>query len=156
MFIHEMTVEECFHLLTHGTVGRLACAHENQPYVVPLNYAFDGRFIYGFTTLGQKVEWMRANPLVCFEVDKVTNSNQWLSVIVFGKYEELPDRPELEAARKQAHASLQKRAMWWEPAFLSQDHRDRPNSLTPIFFRIRIDTITGHRADPDDKPISGH
>ena len=37
-----------------------------------------------------KVEWMRSNPLVCFEVDEVQNQNRWSSVIVFGRYEECP------------------------------------------------------------------
>lgn len=76
---------------------------------------------------------MRSNPLVCFEVDDFRNHNQWSSVIVFGRYEELPDTPEFEAARRHAHGFLQKRAMWWEPAFVSQAHRDNPHSLTPFF-----------------------
>lgn len=151
MFIHEMSTNECNDLLLRAKFGRLACARANQPYVVPMNFTFDGAsYLYGFTTLGEKVEWMRANPLVCFEVDEVTNHNHWLSVIVSGRYEELPDKPEFEAAREHAHQFLQKRTMWWEPAYISQEHRDSPHSLTPIFFRIKIEEITGHRANPDD------
>lgn len=150
MFIHEMTMEECTDALERANVGRLACARENQPYIVPINFIFDGRYLYGFTTLGQKVEWMRSNPLVCFEVDEIKNHNHWMSVLVFGRYEELLDTPENEMARRQAYAFLQKRVMWWEPAYISQEHRDQPHSLTPIFFRIRVDSITGHRANPDD------
>jgi hypothetical protein len=41
--------------------------------------------------------------------------------------------------------------MWWEPAYISQEHRDNPHSLTPIFFRVKIETVTGHRANPDDQ-----
>jgi hypothetical protein len=37
---------------------------------------------------------MRTNPLVCVQADEVTNSEQWISVIVFGRFEELPDLPE--------------------------------------------------------------
>ena len=149
MFIHEMTTEECTEALERANFGRLACARDNQPYVVPTNFAFDGRYLYGFTTLGQKAEWMRSNPLVCFEIDEVKNHNQWMSVIVFGQYEELPDAPENEMVRRHAYAFLQKRVMWWEPAYISQQHRDQPHSLTPIFFRISIDKMTGHRADFD-------
>jgi hypothetical protein len=32
---------------------------------------------------------------------------------------------------------------------ISQEHRDQPNSLVPLFFRIKIETMTGHRANPD-------
>lgn len=152
MFIHEMSASECREALEGAHVGRLACARDNQPYILPMNFAVDGEYLYlyGFTTLGQKVEWMRSNPRVCFEIDNIVNHNHWLSVIVFGQYEELPDKPESESARKRAYAHLQKRVMWWEPALISQDHRDQPNSLVPIFFRIKIENMTGHRANPDD------
>ena len=91
MFIHKMTADECRSALQGASVGRLGCALDSQPYVVPINFSFDGTYIYGFTTLGQKIEWMRANPLMCLEVDEVVGQNQWMSIIVFGRYEELPD-----------------------------------------------------------------
>jgi nitroimidazol reductase NimA-like FMN-containing flavoprotein (pyridoxamine 5'-phosphate oxidase superfamily) len=151
MFIHEMSASECREALAHAHVGRLACARDNQPYIVPMNFAVDGDYlyVYGFTTVGQKVEWMRSNPLVCFEIDDVVDHNRWMSVIIFGQYEELPDKPEFESARNRAYAHLQKRVMWWEPAYISQNHRDQANSLIPLFFRIKIEKMTGHRANSD-------
>jgi uncharacterized protein len=146
MFIHELTYEECRHFLRQVSVGRLACARDNQPYVVPIHFAFNGNYIYGFTTLGQKIEWMRSNPLVCLEVDEKITDQQWTSIIVFGRYEELSDTPEHTNARNRAYEFLKKRVMWWEPAYISQEHRDQPHSLTPIFYRIHIDKMTGHRA----------
>ena len=150
MFIHEMSVNECHSALRKATIGRLGCALNNQPYVVPVNFAFDGTYLYGFTTIGQKVEWLRTNPLVCFEVDKITGQNDWMSIVLFGSYQELPDKAEYAEARIKAHAVLLKRAAWWEPAYISQQHRDQPHSLTPIFYRIHIDKITGHRATSED------
>jgi len=160
MFIHEMSEAECRKALERASFGRLACAHDNQPYIVPIYFAFDGKhvygFIYGFATLGQKIEWMRSNPLVCLEIDQRTSHEQWMSIIVFGRYEELPDTPECRCARVQALELLQKRAMWWEPAYVSDAHRDTPHSFTPIFYRIHIDRMTGHRATPDlaEAPVS--
>jgi nitroimidazol reductase NimA-like FMN-containing flavoprotein (pyridoxamine 5'-phosphate oxidase superfamily) len=149
MFIHEMTVDECSGALKKARLGRLACAQDNQPYIVPINVVLGGTYIFGFTTLGQKIEWTRLNPLVCFEVDEVVSHNEWMSIVVFGRYEELPDKPEYEKERIRAHACLQERAMWWEPAYISQEHRDQPHSLTPIFFRIHVEKMTGHRATFD-------
>jgi len=149
MFIHEMTESECRQTLQQATVGRLACAHDNQPYVVPINFAFDGQHVYGFTTVGQKIDWMRANPRVCLEIDEPTTHELWKSIIIFGQYEELPDLPEYEAARVKAHELLQKYVMWWEPAYVGAAHRDIPHSDKPIFYRIKIDRMTGHRATPD-------
>ena len=150
MFIQEMTFLECCTALEKANVGRLACEHDGQPYAVPISFAFDGTYLYGFTTLGQKVEWMRANPLVCLEVDEVISESQWMSIVVLGKYEELPDLPKYEHARRRALSFLQKRPVWWEPAYISQEHRDQPHSLTPIFYRIHIKKITGHRATSDE------
>jgi nitroimidazol reductase NimA-like FMN-containing flavoprotein (pyridoxamine 5'-phosphate oxidase superfamily) len=149
MFIHEMTGDECRSALQKASVGRLGCARANQPYVVPIYFAFDGEHLYGFATVGQKIEWLRTNQRVCLEIDERISHNQWMSVIVFGRYEELPDEPQYEAARIQAHQMLLRRAMWWEPAYLSNAHRDNPHSFVPVFFRINIGQMTGHRATPD-------
>jgi nitroimidazol reductase NimA-like FMN-containing flavoprotein (pyridoxamine 5'-phosphate oxidase superfamily) len=149
MFIHEMSENECRAALKRASFGRLACAHENQPYVIPTYFASEGYHLYVSSTLGQKIEWMRANPRVCLEIDELISQDEWTSVIVFGRYEELPDTPENEVARAQALELLQRRAMWWEPAYVSASHREKPHSTTPISYRIHIDRITGHRATPD-------
>jgi hypothetical protein len=144
-----MSEYECRQALQQSSVGRLACARDNQPYVVPIHFAFDGHYVYAFTTLGQKIEWMRSNPRVCLEIDEQISHNQWLSIVVFGRYEELPDLPHYKAARLKAHELLQKHIMWWEPAYVGDAHRDKPHSDIPIFYRIKIDRMTGHRATPD-------
>ena len=149
MIIHEMTEGECHQALEHTNLGRLACARDNQPYVIPIYFTYDGRHIYGFSTVGQKIEWMRSNPLVCLEIDEKKSHEEWMSVIVFGRYEELPDTPDFACARIQAHEALQMRAMWWEPAFVAAKQRDQPHSLTPVFYRIHIARMTGHRATPE-------
>jgi uncharacterized protein len=104
MVIHEMSREQCFRVLARAWVARLACAHENQPYVVPVYLAYDeaSGCLYGFTTPGQKVEWMRANPRVCVEVDEIAAYDQWVSVIATGRYEELGEAPGSDGAHLQA------------------------------------------------------
>lgn len=151
MVIHKMTLTECRKALAKAEVARLACESNGQPYVVPVYLAYDGKCLYGFSTVGQKIEFMRANPLVCMEIDDVKNQNHWMSVIVFGRYEELPDTPEYFAARSHALELLQKRAIWWEPAYIAGAHDDEAEPLTPIFYRINIDRMTGHRAPDSDE-----
>jgi uncharacterized protein len=141
MLINEMSAEECRGALEQMRFGRLACSRDNQPYVVPIYFTADGSYLYAFSTLGQKIEWMRANPLVCVEADDVQDQSQWTSVVVFGRYEELPDDPRWEQERQRAHALLESRAMWWQPAYVASTHRGEPHSLTPIFYRIRINSI---------------
>ena len=150
MLIHEMTNKECLDALARFRWGRLGCARDNQPYVVPIYVAYHERHLYTFSTAGQKIGWMRANPRVCVEADEIISPFQWLSVVVFGHYEELPDTPEYKLKRNLAYEILQQRAMWWEPAaYVASPHRSAADSLTPIFYRIHIDQVTGHHAMPD-------
>ena len=149
MVIHEMTLKECHELLEEVGLARVACEMDHQPYVVPVYLAYDGTDLFGFATMGYKIDCMRANPLVCVEIDDIKTCREWRSIIVFGKYDELPDTPEYQPARAHAHSVLQRRATWWEPAYVAVEHRDYPKSLSPIFYRIRIDRMTGHRASPN-------
>lgn len=148
MVIQKMTLAECRDALAEADIARLACESGGQPYVVPVYLAYNNKCLYGFSTLGQKIESMRVNPLVCIEIDDVKSQTHWMSVVVFGRYEELPDAPEHKAARLHALELLQKRAEWWEPAYIAGAHGDPAGALIPIFYRIHIDRMTGHRA-PD-------
>ena len=159
MLIREMSRQASLDLLARAPVGRLACAHEGQPYITPINYVFDDNYLYCFTTLGQKIAWMRENPLVCMEVEELAGLRDWATVIVFGKYEELPDTPEYKEARQRAHELLQRRPAWWEPggARTVVDGKMRP--LEPCYFRIRVDRISGRRATPtasDGDVVAGY
>jgi uncharacterized protein len=146
VLIEELGRQVCLDLLSRTRLGRLACSQGPQPYVVPFYFACDNNFIYSFSTFGKKIEWMRANPLVCVEADEVVNSRNWMSVIVLGRYEELPDTPEWSMERDVAHCLLQQQAMWWEPAYAKTAIHGRMFSLEPVFYRIHIDEITGRRA----------
>ncbi|MGB3344194.1 MAG: pyridoxamine 5'-phosphate oxidase family protein [Aequorivita sp.] len=77
------------HVLSSLIVGRIGCHANNRIYVVPVTYAYDGTYIYGHTKEGMKIDMMRKNPQVCFEVDDMENMSNWRSVIAWGKFEEL-------------------------------------------------------------------
>ena len=71
-------------MLVAAHLARLACARSNQPYIVPVNVDFENGYLYGYATLGQKIEWMRQNPLVCVEIDEVLTDGQWRSLVIVG------------------------------------------------------------------------
>jgi len=152
MFVRELNTEECRLALAQAGFGRLACARDNQPYVVPIHFAVDEAYVYAFSLAGQKLDWMRKNPRVCLEIDDVHEASDWTSVVVFGRYEELPDTPEYSSARRRAGDLLQGRAMWWEPGTVAVAHRDEAASLAPIYYRISIEHMTGHRSAPSQGP----
>lgn len=156
MLIRELTRQECLDLLARAHLGRLACASENQPYIVPFFFAFDEHYLYSFSTVGQKIEWMRNNPNVCVEVDQVVSPQQWESVLVFGEYEEMPDVPEWRNVREYARKRLLERnPLWWEPSYAKTIVHDSERPLVPFFYRIRVVRITGLRAGPEQVTPAG-
>ena len=56
-------------MLRGENLGFLGLSRDGQPYVVPLNYAYAGGrvLIHGKLT-GQRLDYLRANPQVCFTV----------------------------------------------------------------------------------------
>ena len=152
MLIEELSRQSCLELLCRKRLGRLACSREGQPYLVPFYFACDNNFIYSFSTVGKKIEWMRANPLVSVEADEVVSAQNWMSVVVLGRYEELPDTLEWSRERAAAFKLLRREAMWWEPAYAKTAIPRGVRSLEPVFYRIHIDEITGRCATRERLP----
>lgn len=51
-------------------VCRLGLAKDNQPYIVPVAFGYDGRAIYFHSAItGAKTDYIRANNRVCFEFE---------------------------------------------------------------------------------------
>lgn len=102
IMIGVLSPDEIDDVLQRHRVGHLACASNDRPYVVPITYAYDGCCIYAYSGLGRKIDTMREQPLVCFQVDEQDGPSEWRSVIAEGRYEELRD----DAARREALALL--------------------------------------------------
>lgn len=148
MTIDEMTENECAEFATRITLGRLACAHHNQPYVIPINFAYQSGCMYALSTFGQKIEWMRENPKVCVAIDEITNEIQWTSVIVNGEFEELVE-PRFTQEREHARNLLEKHSRWWQVAFAERQAKAGDQLIDPIFFRIKVQSMSGLRARAD-------
>jgi len=84
MRITPISQDDCIELLNRVSIGRLACSLDNQPYVVPVRFAYEPGYLYVFSTVGKKIRWMRKNPKVCLQVDEVGNLANWTSVVVDG------------------------------------------------------------------------
>jgi uncharacterized protein len=148
MVINEMTGKECRELLSRCSLGRLGCANENQPYVVPISFVHDADNIFVLSTLGQKIEWMRANPKVCIQVDEIVSDKQWASVIVNGLYQELRE-PQYTDELAHARKLLEKRHHWWEAPMAERQMKSGSDLMSPILFRIQVDSMTGLCAIPE-------
>ncbi|HTK07981.1 MAG TPA: pyridoxamine 5'-phosphate oxidase family protein [Ktedonobacteraceae bacterium] len=76
-------------ILYAETFGRIGCHVKGKTYIIPMNYVYDGKHIYGHSTDGMKLEMMRTNARVCFQVDQVRDPAHWYHVIVWGVFQEL-------------------------------------------------------------------
>ena len=50
----ELNEQQINNLLTSQAIGRIACCDGKHPYIVPVTYSYDGHYIYGQSTEGQK------------------------------------------------------------------------------------------------------
>lgn len=57
-------------ILERATVCRVAFSHDNLPYIVPLNFGYADNCLYFHSAPeGKKIEIIKQNSSVCFEVD---------------------------------------------------------------------------------------
>ena len=96
--VEDMSPAETHELLQRQHFGHLGCARDNRPYVVPMNYAYDGKELFFFTTAGMKTRFIDANSQVCLQVEEVTDSTHWRSVMVIGTATHLTNAEEMQRA----------------------------------------------------------
>jgi len=160
-----MIESEINDVLESAKVGRLGLYDAGYPYVVPVNFAFETGHIYFHSAdVGTKIELMKENPSVCFEVDQyiktVDASNvcgydtAYRSVIAFGKARILEDAEEKakalrlivsKYARPEEARKLETRIV--------EAHRSSHGSRT-VVVDILIQQMTGKHHIPNQRNIS--
>jgi uncharacterized protein len=57
-------------LLSGSDICRIAMIDRNSPYIVPLNYGYDGSALYFHSSAsGKKIDILKQNNRVCFEIE---------------------------------------------------------------------------------------
>lgn len=94
---------EIIDLLESQVFGRLGCHADGETYVVPVNYVYRNDAIYAHTGQGKKLDMLRKNPKVCFQVDEISDTFRWKSVIVWGTFQELTGEERQQAMQGIIH-----------------------------------------------------
>jgi len=137
-------------ILRRGQVLRLAMCRDNQPYLLPLNYGYHQGSIYLHTgRQGLKLDFLRANPRVCFEVsvdvemvpgpEACAWNCHYLCVLGFGRAVEVTD----EAERRLGLMAVTAQYAGPGPHALKEESLARAWVL-----RIDIDQLSGKRNPP--------
>jgi nitroimidazol reductase NimA-like FMN-containing flavoprotein (pyridoxamine 5'-phosphate oxidase superfamily) len=120
-------------------VGHIAVVDDDMPYVTPISFVRKADRIVMRTAPGRRIDVLRNNPRVCFEVSNVDpETGDWESVIVFGTVSEVHD----DVAEAEAVALLLEKyrkligpvTAWTVPELL-------PGSA--IVLRLEIEQMTG-------------
>lgn len=133
--ISVMSREKSLELLRERRLGRLGCCQDGEPYVIPVNYLFDGDCIYVHALPGRKIEMLRANPHACLQTDQIQDDYHWSSVIASGRYEEISNAKE----RERILGALFQRL----PHLTPVESRMKQGLEEAIVFRIHVDQVTG-------------
>ncbi|MEI8059614.1 MAG: pyridoxamine 5'-phosphate oxidase family protein [Ferruginibacter sp.] len=145
--IGKLTNEQIDDVLRDNILGCIGCSDGNKTYIVPVSYAFDGNCILAHSVEGMKIEMMRNNPDVCFEVGEIKSFSNWKSVITWGKYQELTDERDRYYAMKifvdrMIHIKTSKTAIL--PRMKEKEiHPHLPENVRPVIYRIIITEKTG-------------
>jgi uncharacterized protein len=127
MMVGLLSCEEIETLLQRQCVGRIGCSIDERPYIVPMRYVYDGAAVYAVSGPGLKIDAMRAQPLVCFEVDEIDSTGTWRSVIASGVFSEITD----DDARRSCLSHL---GVTWA----GSEGSDSPPPTSIIVFSIRL------------------
>jgi hypothetical protein len=136
----EMSPDEIDSFVVSQKVGRVGCHVGGETYVVPVIYAWDAGCIYVYTTEGKKVNMLRENPRVCFEIDEHQSTGAWRSVIVQGMFEELRGNDAASALRIISECVASNRKA-------ERSHDDRGQGRAPVAFRIHPVDVSGRKVE---------
>jgi nitroimidazol reductase NimA-like FMN-containing flavoprotein (pyridoxamine 5'-phosphate oxidase superfamily) len=142
--------DELHRILRDARVCRVAFSDGDRPYLVPLSFALDGDdLVVHSARTGRKIEVLRRNPAVCFEVEEGVEvapaaaacdfSMRFRTVIGFGEAEFVEDRAE----RSRLLALFGPRYGAPEAAV------PEPEVARTCVLRIRVRELTGKRSPAD-------
>ena len=97
----ELSKSECFELLAHERLGRVAVADDRGPIVFPVNFVLDRHMVVLRTDEGTKLDAAIMGSRVAFEIDGTDAATHtgW-SVVVRGEAVEVTDPVEMARLRK--------------------------------------------------------
>lgn len=134
-------------ILTNDYLGHLSYIYQNRPFVVPITYYFDGErnVIICYSAEGHKMNAMRKNNEVAFNVVDVDGLTKWKSVLVHGKFEQLfgSDAKSYLHVFSLGIKTLIAKKELKELSFISEFSSKTINENSPMVFVIKVDEIIG-------------
>jgi nitroimidazol reductase NimA-like FMN-containing flavoprotein (pyridoxamine 5'-phosphate oxidase superfamily) len=146
--------EEIDAIIRSADVCRLAFAADDEPYLVPISFGYDGVALYIHTAkTGRKIDFIERNSKVCFEFESnvklredARDACKWTfdfeSVIGYGTVTELEALDDKARGLNEIMKHYSGRDWIIEP----------PHLTTTRVWRITIDSVTGKRSSEQPEP----
>lgn len=134
-------------ILKNDYLGHLSYIYQNRPFVVPITYFYDEErnVIICYSAEGHKMNAMRKNNEVAFNIVDVDGLTQWKSVMVHGKFEQLfgsDAKSYLHVFSLGIKTLIQEKELK-ELSFISEFSSKAVNENIPMIFTISVDEVTG-------------
>jgi nitroimidazol reductase NimA-like FMN-containing flavoprotein (pyridoxamine 5'-phosphate oxidase superfamily) len=142
----DLTREESESVLAMNRVGRMAYSFHDAVDIRPIHYVLDETWLFGRTSLGDKLVTLQHHQWVAFEVDEISGPFDWKSVVAHGTFYKLnPEGGPVDIKLyERALAAVQKLT---PDIFLDAD----PVPFRTELFGISLDTVTGRSSSTKSK-----
>lgn len=139
--------KECIQILRNNYIGHIGFISNNTPFIIPITYYYDENenIIISYSGGGHKIDSMRLNNTVSFQVEDIKSLTNWKSVLLIGEFEELSG----SIAKMHLHHFAQN-----VKNIMSEKEAIDPHQITsfsskidsgsiPIVYRIKINDVFG-------------
>ncbi len=145
--IKDLEHEKRLEILGNNYLGHLGFISEKKPFVTTITYFYDAveKCLLSYSDNGHKIDAMRKYEDVSLQIENIQSIQDWSSVLVHGKFEELLG----SAAKKYLHKFAQgvqdtiERSKGEKPNFIGDFSSRLQEREMPIVYRININDITG-------------
>jgi nitroimidazol reductase NimA-like FMN-containing flavoprotein (pyridoxamine 5'-phosphate oxidase superfamily) len=137
----ELSREDIETILLRNKVGRLAFSVHDRVDVQPIHYVYEGGWLYGRTSEGDKIASLKRNQWIAFEVDEVADIFEWKSVVIHGSLWIIHPRGSPRAEELWAKAAELVSTI--VPGALTEHD---PVGFRQILFRIAVSDVRGREA----------
>ncbi|MET2985156.1 pyridoxamine 5'-phosphate oxidase family protein [Aureibaculum conchae] len=147
--IKKIGTKESIIILENNYIGYLSYIAQNTPYVVPVTYFFDrnSNNLLFYSADGHKIKAMRNYYWVSMLVTEIRSVNDWNSVLVHGRFNELEginskaklhdfSRGVKELIRIKEHKKMD---------FINEFSSKAYQGKTPIVYQVKDIEITGRK-----------
>ena len=141
-------------IIRESVICRIAMAMDDSPYLIPMSFGYDGKFLYLHSAkTGKKIDHFQANNRVCFEFERnvqllqnPTNACSWSftfeTVIGHGRIDELIEPQQKAYGLNQIMAHYSDKGWTFDTEQLARVR----------VWRVSIDTLTGKGSHGSSDP----